>query len=353
MADIARKLDVSRATVSYVLNEPNTDLVGAAMRERVLATAREMGYRPNRAAQTLKGRPSHIIQVCVNDFYPAFYARALHEIKTQIAPTPYELYIVHPKRWADDDYEKVDSGWPMDGVIVCDSYFYPNAMAVLKECRIPIVTLTLTPALTPTLTATSASTFDVDHVCVDLNPALLEAMHHLAAHRNRVAFLSPWEINVTTTDADPRYHIYRAVMKKLGRAEEIIVCPHAAGLHTRALAREVIRNYVRENGCPEAIFCFNDERAIATLDALRALNYRVPQDVLLIGCDDIDETDYHSPKLSTIRYPFEEAARLSWEFLQRRMTKPDTPLQSATLTAELVLRESSASWSVTKMAIKC
>ena len=133
MADIARKLDVSRATVSYVLNNPNTELVGPAMREKVLATAREMGYRPNRAAQSLKGRPSYVIQLCVNDYYPAFYARALHEIKTQIGPTPYELYIVHPSRWVADDYEKIDSGWPMDGVIVCDSYFYPDAMAAIKR----------------------------------------------------------------------------------------------------------------------------------------------------------------------------------------------------------------------------
>lgn len=339
MADIARRLDVSRATVSYVLNEPNTELVGPAMRERVLATAREMGYRPNRAAQSLKGRPSHIIQLCVHDYYPAFYARALHEIKMQIGPTPYEFYIVHPSRWATDSYEKLDSGWPMDGVIVCDSYLYPEAMALLKEWGIPVVTLTLTPALTPALTSTPQ--IDVDHVCVDLNPALSEAVHYLATHRKRVAFLSPWEINITTTEVDPRYHIYRAVMKERGRAEEIIVCPHASGPNTRAMARQIMREYVAANGCPEAIFCFNDERAIATLDALRDLNYRVPQDVLLIGCDGIDETDYHSPKLSTIQYPYDEAARLTWQFLQRRIQEPNAPLQSATLTAPLLLRQSS------------
>jgi LacI family transcriptional regulator len=229
----------------------------------------------------------------------------------------------------------------MDGVIVFDSYFYPNAMALLKGSGIPVVSLTLTPALTPSLTTTLATTSDVDHVRVDLNPALSEAMRYLATHRNRVAFLSPWEINMTTTDADPRYHIYHAVMKEMGRAEEVIVCPHAAGPNTRALAREIMRNYVGANGCPEAIFCFNDERAIATLDALRGLGYRVPEDVLLIGCDNLDETDYHTPKLSTIDYPVAEAARLAWQFLQGRLKNPELPLQSATLTARLLLRESS------------
>ena len=130
---------------------------------------------------------------------------------------------------------------------------------------------------------------------------------------------------MTTTDADPRYHVYRAVMKKMGRAEEVIVCPHAIGPHTRALAREIMRNYVAANGCPEAIFCFNDERAIATLDALRDLNYRVPQDVLLIGCDGIDETDYHSPKLSTIQYPYDEAARCVGVFAAPHCTAGYSP----------------------------
>ncbi len=122
----------------------------------------------------------------------------------------------------------------------------------------------------------------------------------------------------------------------------MILTPDRSGPGTRALAREIVHDYVAQHGCPNAIFCFNDERAIAALDALRDLNYRVPQDVLLIGQDGIDETAFHSPRLSTIQYPIEKVARLAWRFLQRRLEHPDVPLQSATLAAPLLWRESSA-----------
>ncbi len=329
MADIARRLGVSQATVSYVLNDPDTELVGAAMRERVLAMSREMGYRPNRAAQALAGRRSHLIELFVQGYYPAYYARALYEFEEQIGPTPYQLYIVQWIHWTEEDWEKVDSGWPADGVIIFEAQLSERAMASLKGRGVPLVAVGLSPAT------------DVDHVRVDLSPALLQAMRHLAAQGGRVAFLSPWEVGIAAHITDPRYLAYHAVMQEANLVEEVIVTPDRSGPGTRALAREIVRDYVAQHGCPNAIFCFNDERTIATLDALRDLNYRVPQDALLIGCDGIDDTAYQSPRLSTIQYPMEDVARLAWQFLQRRLEHPDIPLQSATLTAPLVLRESS------------
>jgi LacI family transcriptional regulator len=329
MADIARRLGVSQATVSYVLNDPNTELVGTAMRERVMATAREMGYRPNRVAQALKGRPSYLIELFVHGYYPAFYARMLYEFAEQIEPTPYRLYIV---QWPHDtdNVEALDSGWPVDGVVICDAELSESAMSSLKRRGVPVVALGLSPAR------------DVDHVSIDVRSALLEAMHHLTALGKRVAFLSPWEAEIALAIGELRYLAYREVIKAAGLQEEVIVTPDRSGPGTREIAREIIHQHVREHGCPNAIFCFNDERAIATLDALRDLNYRVPEDVLLIGQDGIDETAYHSPRLSTIEYPITEAARLAWEFLQRRIEQPGLPLQSVTLTARLLLRESSA-----------
>lgn len=97
--------------------------------------------------------------------------------------------------------------------------------------------------------------------------------------------LGKWTL--TVSDVDPRYHVYRAVSKEKGYIEEVIICPNGPGLKTRAIAREVVLDYVAKNGYPEEIFCFNDERAIAVLDALRDLNYRAPQNVLLIAVMDL------------------------------------------------------------------
>jgi DNA-binding LacI/PurR family transcriptional regulator len=330
MADIARRLDISRATVSYVLNERESELISEATRERVLAAAREMGYRPNRAAQALAGRRSYLIELFVYGYYPAFYARMLHEFNEQVGPTPYQLHIIDPYHWTGTDWGRAEGSWPIDGIILVDVAPPTEIVESFKERGVPLVWVGIMPAT------------DVDHVRVDLTPALLEAVRHLAARSKRVAFLSPWSAEETLDKGDPRYPAYRAAMREANLPEEIIMTPNAPGVAGRASAREIIREYVAKNGCPEAMLCFNDERAIATCAALRDLGLRVPDDVKIIGCDGIEETTYYNPSISTIEYPLEETARLAWQALQRRIEEPDAPLQGTTLTAKLVLRESSA-----------
>ncbi len=331
MTDIARHLNISQATVSYVLSGRASGSVSESTRERVLAAAQDMGYRRNRAAQALAGHGSHIIEFCVANFYPMYFAQVLDAFNSQFRPTPYELHIVNPAFGSEEEWALSKGDWPVDGVIT--DVAVPEAMlSSLRQRGTPVVSVGI-----------FAHT-EIDHVFVDMAPALLEGLHQLVAHSRRVAFVSMWPAHPVTVGyrQDSRYPVYRQVMQEAGLPEEIIVTPEIAGGSSRALTREIVRDYITKHGCPDAFFCFNDERAIGTLSALRALDIRVPQDVLLLGCDGIEDTAYHSPALSTIQYPFKEVARLSWELLQHRMKHPDAPLQSVTLTAELVLRQSSA-----------
>ena len=132
MADIARELNISRATVSYVLNGRDTEFISESTRERVLAAARQMGYRPNRAAQALAGQRSNLIELYIHGFYPAFYGRVLQEFEELIGPSPYQLHILHPRRRDDKDQEKDSGGWPIDGAILFDAALPKAAMADLK-----------------------------------------------------------------------------------------------------------------------------------------------------------------------------------------------------------------------------
>lgn len=329
MEDVARYLGVSRTTVSYVLNESENTFISQATRERVLTAAHELGYRRNRAAQILRGGRSHIIELCVHAFYPAFYAQALQIFKQQLHPTPYQLHIVSPDEWNENAWKEVDGDWPVDGIIIFDVQVPDAVKTALKQRGVPIVRIGTNPDT------------NTEHVKVDLVPALGEAMRFLARRGSRVAYLSPWPVEAALKRRDSRYPTYQAVMREAKLPEEIIVAPEQHGLETRAFAREIMHDYVTKNGHPDAIFCFNDERAIAALAALRDLKLRVPEDVTLIGCDGIEDTAYHSPALSTIEYPVEETVRLAWQFLQHRIETPNAPLQRATLEARLVLRESS------------
>ena len=329
MADIARQLSISRATVSYVLNNRESELISEATRQRVLTTAREMGYSPNRAAQALAGNRSYLIELFVHGYYPAFYARILHEFNQQIGP-PYQLHIIDPLYWTEADWENADAGWPIDGVIIVDVYLPKKSWNSFKERNVPLVWVGTAPET------------NADHVRVDLAQAVTEAVHHLALQSQRIAFVSPWQAQESLDKGDVRYPAYSAALQEANLPEELIVAPNARGLEGRSSARRAVSDYIKKYGCPDAILCFNDERAVAALAALRDLDLRVPQDVKIIGCDGIEETMYQNPALSTIEYPIEETARLAWQILQRRIEKPDAPLQSATLTGQLTLRESSA-----------
>jgi len=102
---------------------------------------------------------------------------------------------------------------------------------------------------------------------------------------------------------------------------------------TKANARRSLRC---SSGCaPTALGCIGVQRGL--LD----LGLRVPEDAAIVGCDGIDETEFHQPALSTIALPQEEMCRLAWQFLRRRIEEPDAPRQAAILKPRLVVRESS------------
>lgn len=94
------------------------------------------------------------------------------------------------------------------------------------------------------------------------------------------------------------------------------------------------------DGCPDGLFCTNDEAAIHVYAALQALGKRIPEDVMLFGCDGMPYMACFAPPLSSIAPPLEEIAALAWQFLRARIEKPDLPLQQATLDARLIVRRS-------------
>jgi LacI family transcriptional regulator len=94
-------------------------------------------------------------------------------------------------------------------------------------------------------------------------------------------------------------------------------------------------------GGVDALFCNNDDLALGAYRGLREAGLRVPDDVMLVGCDGIEDMQFLEQPLTTIAIPVEEMCALAWRFLRRRIENPDTPLQHALLQPTLVVRESS------------
>lgn len=113
-----------------------------------------------------------------------------------------------------------------------------------------------------------------------------------------------------------------------------------AALQTRDPARTAVTEHLRRHGCPDGLFCRNDEMAVGAYRAFCDLGIRVPEDVALVGCDGIEEAEYGYCPLSTIVQPFAQMCEAVWQLLARRMQPPDTPLEHIVLPAYLAVRHS-------------
>jgi len=171
----------------------------------------------------------------------------------------------------------------------------------------------------------------VDHVRIDLHRGAVEAVQHLVANRQGPI------VALMYTERDPRTEAYREVMAQAGRPAEVVPIPD----ETRPSNRRLVVDYVRSRGCPSAFFCQNDDVALAAYRALCDCGIRVPDDVALVGCDGIEDSEYLPVPLTTIIHPVEEMTALAWQFLADRMSDPTRPVQSATIPSRLVVRESS------------
>ncbi|RYG64404.1 LacI family transcriptional regulator [bacterium] len=183
---------------------------------------------------------------------------------------------------------------------------------------------------------------DSDYVYSNLQPAVEEALETMfAAGRQRIAFAGIGVVGKTLSTSDPevRTHTYSCFMERVGRQPEFI----SASFSYEVPAPErvaIVREYIEEHGCPDAILCVNDDVATQVYRALMDLGRRIPEDVLLVGCDGLPVLQYFEPPISTISQPLEQICATAWRFLQARMADPNRPLQQESMEARLVATRS-------------
>jgi LacI family transcriptional regulator len=111
----------------------------------------------------------------------------------------------------------------------------------------------------------------------------------------------------------------------------------------RMVTRQLIQDYIGEHGQPDAIFCHSDDVALGIYRGLCDINLRVPEDVALVGCDGIQDTEYLECQLTTLVQPVAEMCATAWQLLSKRMDQSATKPHRTTLKPKLVIRDSSAS----------
>ncbi len=317
---IAKALGISPSTVSRVLNGRSTDFISEATRQRVLEAAREMNYRPHRAARALVTGKTGMVALWMYALDSSFHAQVIHLAERVLRRDRYDCLIYSLA--SDLSAMPSDSG-QVDGILA-------------HECihQVRSFTAGIAGKSIPLVSCGCYYLTEVDHVGIDLRAGVTQAITHLLEIGcRRIAYL----VNASSNHpGECRGEAYRHVLHDAGLEPELIIAPD----QSRVAARDAVREYLEQHPAPDGIFCHNDQMAIGAYKALRDAGVRIPDDTAIVGCDGIEETEFLEIPLSTIVQPLEEMCQLSWEFLKWRMGQPNLPVQSAVLRPRFVIRES-------------
>jgi LacI family transcriptional regulator len=327
IAELANRLNLSKGTVSRILNHKG-EAFAPETRKRVFALADEIGYRPNPVARALATGRTGCMGLWVYDLLTSHHAHVAHQMEAQLERCGYQVFITLYGKSQENPRDNTPAAFPVvaDGIIAHEvsGENWPALFGHL-EGRIPIVA-----------TGAWAAQETVDYVGVDLFPASRAAIQHFVTlGRKRIAYVTTFPQH---RRGDGRYEAYVGVLRDSGIAPEFIETRSG----DRATVRRTFRDYVAAHGCPDGIFCHNDDAAIAVYRALCDMGRSVPEEVALIGCDGIEDTEYFPVPIATIAQPLGAMCETASRFLERRLNEPDIPAQRTIFEAELLLRASSA-----------
>ena len=325
IADVARRSGVSTATVSRVLS--GAVPARAATRERVLAAAHELDYRPSGIARALKRRETRIIGLLITDIGNPFFPQIVRTIEDEAHRRGYGVVLCN----AADDPERELAYLDLlverrvDGLIVASARMTRRHAERLSTVPMPVV---LVNAQAP---GARLPAITVAH----RHGARMATEHLLSLGHRRLAHL-----------AGPLAQAGAARLRRAGVTDAL----RAAGIDPGSLAvaegnehvdggAQAGEQLLGDVSSPTGIVCYNDLSAIGALRAIRAAGLRVPADVSVIGFDDIEPAAWTDPPLTTIRQPTAELGR--WA-VERLTTTPTDEAASPQVVLEpsLVVRGS-------------
>jgi LacI family transcriptional regulator, galactose operon repressor len=325
--DVAARAGVSHQTVSRVINDnPN---VAEATRERVLTAIRELGYVPSPMARGLSSNQTHSIGVVADDISDQFFARMVAGAEVEARRRGYYLMIgsVEP----DDDergYLRLMLERRVEGLILArpSARVSSDHLLPAKQAGVPLVSVA--SAELP-----GFSLVDVDNI-----QGGYDATRHVLdlGHRTIATVVGPREFPSSAA----RFDGYSRALRDAGVTEDARLVEHAAdwGLESgRAAAGRLL-----ERGAAfTALFAHSDLIALGAIRQLRESGRRVPEDVSVVGYDDLPVAAYVDPPLTTVHQPMREVGALAAALVLDQLAGHDgVSAGTHLLPAELIVRES-------------
>ena len=306
IVDVAKKANISITTVSRVLNE-STHKVNKITRDKVLEAVKELDYRPNALAQSLSRKRSMTIGVVIPDISNPYYAEIVRGIQDKADEAGYSVLIQNTDRKIEQITRSiyVFREKHTDGVIFAGG-------TVLSKNLIPAL-----KNLASRSVAIGRFEIDIPSIRIDNPDAVYKAVSHLIelGHREIAYINGPVESSSTMMD---RLQGFRQALKHFK-------CPLRPGfISTGTLTIEggynQLRKLISKKPHPEAVILANDQMAFGAAKAIREAKLRIPEDIALIGFDNIPLCSYFDPPITSIEIPRYELGHAAMETLLNLIT---------------------------------
>lgn len=324
--DVANASGVSNATVSRVLS--GYEFVKETTRNRVMEAVERLGYVANLQARSLASGHSQIIGLLVPNLDNGYVGTITQGIDQGLARTNYDvmLYTSHRNPGKESHYVNAITNGLTAGLLLIAPLAPTTYLDVLREQNFPYVL--------------------IDQTDTTENSSVVEATNWQGAYEatrylgqlghTRIAFVTG---SLAVRSAIDRLYGYKAALVDcdIPFREELVI----EGDYQQQTGYEITKSLLQNvDPLPTAIFASNDLSAFGVMDAVREGGFSIPDDISVIGFDDISQASFVYPKLTTVRQPLEQMGQVAVKILLEQIENPSRPPQRVALATQLVIRDS-------------
>jgi len=327
---IAELLGISAMTVSRVIN--NSRNVSPETRQKVLKAIKELKYYPNMLGRALnKGKTNTIgiiIPFTTHIFSTQYFIELLAGIENFCAKNSYDLiFQTKGDEEKEIDYKKPYKERKVDGLIIIAPPVKSEQIKELIDEKIPFV------VIDGRLSSNNISFVDADNI----KGAEIAVSHLIELGHKRIGFIAGWDY---VSNGKDRFTGYKKALKKYNiEFNEKLVFK---GDFSENKGYEAVKYFFNLNNPPTAIFAANDLMALGAIRALNSLNLKVPEEVSIVGFDDIPISQYFNPPLTTIRQPIRKMGEKAAEILIKKIKKELNTEEKFIFPIELIIRKTTA-----------
>jgi len=328
MRKISEMVGVSTATVSRALKTP--EIVLPETREKILKAVEELGYKPNVLAKNFSSGKSLTIVVIVTDITNPFYSRIIKGIEQEAQRLGYSVLLGD----TNDDVKREQAYADMlltnraDGLIHLHHRFPFSEKDAARAKNMPMVSVCIPPS----------GPYQFPHIVIDNFAASREVANHLLAlGHTKIAAISGQDEGHVTKD---RIGGLKRVLQEhnIPFNEQWYIRSH----YSKKGGERAVLELLAQEDKPTAIFCFNDDIAIGAIKAIKSQGLKVPEDISIVGFDNIEFCEYVDPPLTTVDQPAVDMGQRGMQVLYKLMNNEAVDELAEFKPFELLVRKSTA-----------